>query len=359
MSSDDDDDHHDDLDFGVCVGRTRPPHCNGSSQGRREARSRGVRSFLRLLAILLVVSLASCRTALRRPPAPTVSPSTPPVQTEPDPDVSYEPPSPAVAAIIDSIRAAVRDSIAAASGESIQAAARREEAAAAARRDSIEAAEQASIAEGLRRDSIAAAARRDSIEAAARDLAAAAARRDSAAAAARRDSVAAAARRDSVAAVARRDSITAAFRRDSVAAALQDSLAAVTLRDSIAAAIEEARAAAPVSEDLDVLRNLGPSYIPYDESPLPVWDTETQANVTKALLPVVRAESLEARTRAYFWLLIRADGTVDQTVLQTSSGNASFDATAEVVAKTLLFRPAMRAGRAVPTWVVRNVSLVM
>lgn len=305
---------------------------------------------MRLLAILLVVSLASCRTALRRPPGPTVSPSTPPAQTEPDPDVSYEPPSPAVAAIIDSIRAAVRDSIAAASGESMQAAARREEAAAAARRDSIEAAEQASIAEGLRRDSIAAAARRDSIEAAARA---------SAAAAARRDSAAAAARRDSVAAVARRDSITAAFRRDSVAAALQDSLAAVTLRDSIAAAIEEARAAAPVSEDLDVLRNLGPSYIPYDESPLPVWDTETQANVTKALLPVVRAESLEARTRAYFWLLIRADGTVDQTVLQTSSGNASFDATAEVVAKTLLFRPAMRAGRAVPTWIVRNVSLVM
>jgi len=252
------------------------------------------------------------------------------VRTERTPDDSYQPPSPEVAAIIDSIRAVVRDSIAAAANDSIRTAALRDEAIAAARRDSIEAAAQDAIAAALRRDSIVAIMRRYSIEAAARDT---------------------------IAAMARRDSI-AAFRSDSIATFQRDSIA-VFRQDSIAAAIEAARTAEPINEDLEVLRELGPSYIPYDEGPRTVWDTESQANVTKALLPVVRSEDLEARTRAYFWLLVRADGTVAETVLQTSSGNAPFDARAEDVARQLLFRPAMRGGRAVPTWVVRDISLVM
>jgi len=288
---------------------------------------------LRLLALLLVLSLASCRTLGRRAPEGPTRAEPRPEQTDREPEASYQPPSPEVVAIIDSIRAVVRDSIAAAANDSIRAAAARDETVAAARRDSIEAAAQAAIAAGLRRDSIAAVMRRDSIAAAAQD------------------SIAAIARRDSIAAVVRSDSIAAVIRLDSIAADFR--------RDSIAAAIEEARVAKPISEDLEELRELGPSYIPYDEGPRVVWDTESQANLTKALLPIVRAEDLVARTRAYFWLLVRADGTVDQTVLQTSSGNASFDARAAEVARQLLFRPAVRAGRAVPTWVVRDISLLM
>ncbi len=216
----------------------------------------------------------------------------------------------AIAAIIDSIEAVVRDSVASA-----------------------------------RRDSTVAAARRDSIAAATRDSIAAAAR----------DSTAAAARRDSIAAVARRDSIEAAIRDSAAASTRRDSIAQAARLDSLA----QAQASAPITEDLATLRALGPSYIPYDRGPRPVWDTEMQARVTTTLLPVIRAEELVARTRAYFWLLVRADGTVDQVVLQTSSGSDAFDEAAARLAREMLFAPAIRGGRAVPTWVVRDVSLIM
>jgi len=132
-----------------------------------------------------------------------------------------------------------------------------------------------------------------------------------------------------------------------------DTIAEAARLDSIA------RQLLPVTEELAELRALGPSYIPYDRGPRPVWDTEMQAKVTTTLLPVIRAEELVARTRAYFWLLVRADGTVDEVVLQTSSGSSAFDEAAARVARALLFAPAIRGQRAVPTWVVRDVSLIM
>ncbi|MCG8466678.1 MAG: TonB family protein [Gemmatimonadetes bacterium] len=253
-------------------------------------------------AIGLILGAAGCRTMVRTP-AQQTPPPPPPAQAEGQTPLPDDEPSPEVAAIIDSIRIAVRDSIEAAA----------------------------------RRDSIVAAARRDSIQAAARD------------------SAAAAARRDSIDAAARRDSIAAQARRDSIAVAARDSIREAAIRDSI----EAVRAATPAPADLETLRELGPAYIPYDESPVAVWDTERQANLTTTLLPVVRSEGLEARTRTYLWLLVTAEGRVDRVVIQTSSGSDAFDARARDFALRMEFRPARRGGRAVPAWVVRDISLVM
>jgi len=311
----------------------------------------------RLALALAVVLTASCR---RLPPPEQV-------RREPDRDVTTDTReaggadeaarrpsneaalSPRAAAIIDSIEAAVRDSFAAL----------RDSLTAVSVRDSI------ARAEAARQDSIARAeeARQDSIQAVLD-----AARRDSIAAvaeAARQDSIAAAeaARQDSIAeaaAMARQDSIARAEQ------ARQDSIArAQALADSIAAVIETARrdsitaAMAAATMDVDRLRELGPSYIPYDEGPRVVWDTETQAQLSVALLPVLREQSLPARTKTTFWVLITVDGRVADAVVQTSSGSAAFDQAAAAFTETLRFSPAIRAGRPVPAWVLREISMLM
>lgn len=320
------------------------------------------------LGVALLLAASACR---RLPPpssSPAAGPSEAPAETEPARRAAPDSASPTVAAIVDSIRRAVRDSI--------DAAAERDSAARTARRDSLEAA---------RRDSIE-AARRDSVEAARRDsLALAAARDSAAAAAARADSIAEAIRADSIAAAARADSIAAA-RADSIAEATLDSIRAARA-DSIAGAIadsilaarvarageetarddqpppeaagDEAPAGAPLADDVEELRALGPAYIPYDEGPQAIWDTETQATLTKTLLPVLRREGLGARTRTTFWVLISARGEVAELVLQTTSGSDAFDEAAASFARQLGYRPAMRGGRPVAVWVLREFSIVM
>ena len=265
--------------------------------------------------------------------------------------------SPRAAAIIDSIEAAVRDSFAALR-DSVADAARRDSIARAeqARRDSVAMAEAAR--ERARLDSVARAeaTRQDSI-AAAIEAAIEAARRDSIAMAeaARRDSVRTAAegaRLDSIAAAdaARRDSIALAesARADSMAEAI-----ARTRRDSFAAAM------AAAATDVDRLREMGPSYIPYDQGPTVIWDTETQAQLSVALLPVLRENQLPARTKATFWILISREGDVVDVVLQTGSGSDAFDVAAGAFTETLTFVPAIRANRPVPAWVLREISILM
>lgn len=218
-------------------------------------------------------------------------------------------------------------------------------------------ASDSATAEAARQDSIAraeqaAAARRDSILAAERE----AARQDSIARAQRE-----AARQDSIArAAARRDSILAAereaARQDSLEAARRDSLIAAARRDSIAS-IEAARAAA--AAELAELRESGPVFVPHDEPPRLVWDTEAEAALATTLLPVIRGEGLDPNIAASIWLLVRTDGRVEATAIQTSSGDGAFDAAAVRAARGLLFAPALRGGRAAPVWVLREISLLM
>ena len=273
------------------------------------------------------------------------------VRRPPIDDPAAEEISPEVAAIIDSIRTAVRDSIDGAVRDSARTRARRDSIAQAARRDSVtRVARRDSIAQAERRDSVAAAARRDSV--------AAAARRDSIAAAA---AAAEAARLDSIEA-ARRDAIESA-RIDSIASAERDARtgedpARTAARDSVARALAEGQ---PVTatDDLEELRKLGPSYIPYDEGPQTIWNTDTQATLTKLLLPVLREHQLPARTRSIFWVLLSRAGEVEEVVLQTGSGNEAFDRAATEFARQLTFIPAIRSNRPVASWVLREISLIM
>ena len=202
----------------------------------------------------------------------------------------------------------------------------------------IEAARQDSIARAQRE-----AARQDSIARAQRE-------------AARRDSIA----RVEQAAAARRDSILeaqrAAARRDSLEAARRDSLIAAARRDSLAS-IGVARAAEEA--ELAQLRESGPVYVDYEETARLVWDTDAEAALATTLLPVIRAEGLDANIAASVWLLVRADGRVEATAIQTSSGDQAFDAAAVRAARRLLFAPALRDGRATPLWVLREISLLM
>ena len=306
------------------------------------ARRRGPRV---LAVILAAPAIASCfLPRMMQPPEPAqalpaealpprseVEPEQePPETTEQAPPPAPEEPeegfvSPVTAAIIDSIEAAVADSIEGGGRDSVTAVSR--EAGAAARRDSmLAAARRISRSVAARRDSLAAAGRRDSA---------------TAAAAALRDSTTA----------GRRDSLATATRGDSLAAAQRDSIAAAALRDS---------AAGPDAEtELAQLRASGPTYISYDEGPRLVWDTEAEALLATTLLPVIRSEDLDAGTAANLWLLVRADGRVDAIVVQTSSDNTAFDSAAERAARALIFAPALRDGRAVPLWILREISLLM
>ena len=117
---------------------------------------------------------------------------------------------------------------------------------------------------------------------------------------------------------------------------------------------------APDAEaDLARLREAGPTYTPYERGPRLLWGVESERLLTSRLLPVLREEELPARTRALFWVLVGPEGRVAEAVLQTSSGNDAFDAAAGEVAAGLRFFPATVGGRAVPVWVVREVSLLM
>ena len=189
-----------------------------------------------------------------------------------------------------------------------------------------------------------------------------------------RDEVAAA-RRDSMLAAARRVARAVSARRDSLLAseARRDSLAAIAVAQPDSTGGDDAgpldappETAAPdpatgpdPDAELTQLRESGPTYTDYNEGPRLVWDTDAEALLATTLLPVIRAEDLDADTSANLWLLVRSDGRVDASTVQRSSGSAAFDAAAERAAAALIFAPALRDGRAVPLWIVREISLLM
>jgi len=320
-----------------------------------------------LVGLVLVTGLTACRLAPPPDPGPSDARTDRPGEEEsrqaddagtasvvPTAENDFEI-SDRAAAIVDSIEAAVRDSFAQLRAEEAAALVRADSLRVAARADSIAAAQAL-------QDSLIAVARQDSIAAAevAAAAALAAARRDSIAEAARQDSIATA-RQDSVTAVARRDSLAAVARADSIAAAEIAAAAAASTAAVTAAATTEIREdpEARATEDLETLRALGPSYIPYDQGPETIWSTETQATLSKMLLPVLRAQSLPATTRSIFWVLISREGVPVETEIQTPSGNGAFDAAAREFLEGLTFLPAMRSDRPVASWVLREISILM
>lgn len=124
-----------------------------------------------------------------------------------------------------------------------------------------------------------------------------------------------------------------------------------------------ARPSAPIDFDAEAeLENLlatGPIFVPVDQGPEIVWDTDAEATLSTRLLPVLRAEDLPAATKVRLWLLVSAEGRVVDTVVHTTSGNGTFDETGAEVARLLRFRPAVRSDRSVPVWVLREISMLM
>ena len=171
---------------------------------------------------------------------------------------------------------------------------------------------------------------------------------------------------------ARRDSIAAAERTDPPgaerldaddpldASVRPDAQAPDASADSLTATASPDADTGPDAEtELQRLRDAGPTYVSYEEGPRLVWDTEAEAQVATTLLPVIRAEELDANTAANYWLLVRSDGRVDAFFLHTSSGNSAFDSAAGRAALGLLFAPALRDGRPAPLWILREISLLM
>ncbi len=299
-------------------------------------------------------------------------------QVAPPPDRG-EPVSPEIAAIIASIEAGVRDSIAAIAAEQDSALAATDSLALVmAQPDTVLASTDSLALVMAEPDSALAAAdslpavavEQDSIWTAADSLPVVMAEADSALAAT--DSLATvAAEQDSM--LAATDSIASVSAQPDSALAVGDSLAlgmaepdsALAGADLLAAepdSLADGRrdsAAAPPLPTLEQLLADGPSYVAYSQGPRLVWDTEAQATLATTLLPVIRAENIDAETATYYWLLVRADGRVEDAVLHTSSGNAPFDAVAERAARALLFAPATLRDQAIPVWILREISLLM
>lgn len=133
----------------------------------------------------------------------------------------------------------------------------------------------------------------------------------------------------------------------------------ITERPSPPAAPEAISESTEDSPEVRELRALGPAYIPVDQGPETIWNTDTQALLTRTLLPVLREQGLPARTSAIYWILIREDGTAADVIVQTSSGNEAFDEAGVRFTRQLNFLPAFRRNRPVATWVVREISLLM
>lgn len=114
-----------------------------------------------------------------------------------------------------------------------------------------------------------------------------------------------------------------------------------------------------VAAEVERLRKLGPIYTPYETGPRLVWNVDSERLLTERLLPVLRERDLPARTHALYWVLVAADGSVADVVLQTSSEVAPFDEAAAEVARRLRFRPAVTNGRPHAVWVIRDISLLM
>ncbi|MFV1987099.1 MAG: TonB family protein, partial [Gemmatimonadota bacterium] len=150
------------------------------------------------------------------------------------------------------------------------------------------------------------------------------------------------------------DSLDLVAREDSIVAAR---IAAAAVASAVITA--DGTSPSEAVEDLETLRALGPSYIPYDDGPKTIWTTETQATLSKTLLPVLREESLPATTRSIFWVLISREGHPEEIQIQTSSGNETFDRAAESFLEQLRFIPAIRTNRAVASWVLREISILM
>jgi TonB family protein len=92
-----------------------------------------------------------------------------------------------------------------------------------------------------------------------------------------------------------------------------------------------------------------PQFTPYTVAPTILNRDEVQRAMIREYPDRLREAGIGGTVRVYFF--IRDDGTVGNTLIDTSSGNEALDQTALRIAGVYRFSPALDRDQRVPVWV--------
>lgn len=113
------------------------------------------------------------------------------------------------------------------------------------------------------------------------------------------------------------------------------------------------RGLAPTASEPDPLE-AGPTFTPYTVAPFLRNARDVARTLAREYPPQLRSAAIGGGV--LLWLFIDDTGTVQETVLKTSSGFDALDAAAMRVAMTMEFSPAVNRDRKVPVWVAIPVD---
>jgi TonB family protein len=109
---------------------------------------------------------------------------------------------------------------------------------------------------------------------------------------------------------------------------------------------------APPSVGEDITER--PTFTPYTVAPDLVNRTQVQAALQAAYPPLLRDAGIGGTARV--WFFIDAEGTVQDTRIDQSSGHAAIDDAALEVASEMRFSPALNRDQPVPVWVAFPIT---
>jgi protein TonB len=100
-----------------------------------------------------------------------------------------------------------------------------------------------------------------------------------------------------------------------------------------------------------------PAFTPFTVAPFLKNAREVTRTLEREYPPQLRAAAIGGRV--LLWIFIDDRGTVEETLVKTSSGFAALDAAAMRVALTMEFSPAVNRDRKVPVWVAMPVDFAV
>jgi protein TonB len=100
-----------------------------------------------------------------------------------------------------------------------------------------------------------------------------------------------------------------------------------------------------------------PTFTPYTVAPFLKNGRDVARTLSREYPPQLRSAAIGGRV--LLWLFIDDTGTVEETVLKTSSGFEALDAAAMRIAMTMEFSPAINRDRKVPVWVAIPVDFAV
>ena len=100
-----------------------------------------------------------------------------------------------------------------------------------------------------------------------------------------------------------------------------------------------------------------PAFTPFTVAPFLKNAREVTRTLAREYPPQLRAAAIGGRV--LLWIFIDDEGTVEETLVKTSSGFEALDAAAMRVAMTMEFSPAVNRDRKVPVWVAMPVDFAV